>query len=411
MEDVSDGCIEKPFFEPINQWFQHMMERELVDTTDYKDINAEAQKFEEMGVIESEISRLKSKIKEERGINQQVRLSLESYIDDEDETLPPPQNYTADFSRVNYDTSLAWIETRQEAGIEERMVQGVRAICMAVAWLAKFAIKPETAGVFSLERVCLDLIKEHRELSKNATTPPDEAIASLFTMMEQLGLDEKQIDMTFVHDTSYVMMRQQVLKKLGSAYLSPKLDALLIKLTESDCAAVEFKDYATTISDMIRQVTHSLTEGVANGEAVSAATIQFGGIDKLNELTNNYTKDMNNKGTAYPVDLEYIDTLTYTLTRYPLLIDGETDVQDKLNASYEALVKAFNLEAVQGESVIDVRQPETLLSVIDDNLTILLALIDAMRVRADIYNSLVTLLEGKIILGKAYSVYLVSLAE
>lgn len=408
---MSDTETRESSLESINQWFQHMMDIKLNDTTAEKDVTAAARRFEEMGVIESEISRLKSKMIEEQGVNKQLRGSLESYIDDEDETLPQTQSYTADFSRVNYDTSLAWIESRQEENVEERLVQGARAMAMAIAWLTKFSFKPETGGLTSLMNLTLELNKEHRELDKEATIPPEEAVSALNTMLTQLGLTEDQVDLSFIHDTSYIMMRQQVMKKLGTAYLSPMLDSLLIALTNSDSAAVQFKDYTVDVDDMLRQVSHSLDVGVSMGVAVDPVLSPFGGLEKLNILNREYLAALNNKGTAFPVDLDFIDVVINTVSRYPLLIDTETNVQDKLTSTYEQLVKAYNLECVQGESVIEVKQPETLLSVMDNTLTALLSLIDAMRVRADIHNSLVTLFEGKIVLGKAYSVYLSGLAE
>lgn len=398
---------------PINKWFDEMMDNELSQDEQVDIVQKAAQEYEDASVIESEISRVNNQLQIQGVVNRQVRVSIESYINEDDDSLPSPLSYTEDGSRVNYDATVTWIDKRNDEALATAVRLGVGTAITALKWISRFGFdKGDGDELAKLSNESNKLFLEHIELAKEATLPPKEAIGALHQMITSLGMNPDETDISFLDNESTTGIlapkKKMVLTTLGCQYLSTLLDPFVTNLTISTSESDGYKSYMEVADDMLLSIIKSLKAGAVTGTAVAAVTPK---LDEVEACSSSYVQKIAAKGTEIDPTFDDIEFVINTVVRLPLLISLERDVMDKLVEVSNLLTAAYNLTDTIGESTIDVKQPNTMLSVLDDTVAKLLIIVEATQVRHDVYTSVKTLLEGKVRLYKAYSVYLSCLAE
>lgn len=418
MEHVHDGVIIKDD-ETLSSWFDKTNSVQVTtvgspeESSVSEEITTALNEYEDEGIKSQELSRMKENMVEVEGVSQQMRSSMETYISEEDETLPSVKSYTGEFSKVNYDVTLAWTIARQETSELMQIKRGVKFNAMALHWLAKFGVQNNKGE--NLDK----LVKKARSAEEKvmATLPkasmdPDLATAAVYTLFSNLEVDHEMYETSFEDTPLISAKKKRILSQLITPVIGPTLNALTIDIGFNGPESDHFNIYQQTVKKMIKEITKTLAD-LPNGKLSEFDLSKFeGGIDHLNSDTKHFTLLINNVGMDDLIDMKYVNAvLDKGYSTDKLLQDNEDYYVETWMKLRDDIASRYNLDNLEDTSDINVDTPDQMLRTMNENNKILSSILDAVRCLASVYNALVETAVAKNNLMVHYSVFLSSLTE
>lgn len=410
MEDDLDGLNVKSVDSPaqeIQGIFGEVFDAVVAE--DDQIVNNAYREYDGVNILNEELDRAATKLKEARGVDQQTRASLETYVPDEDEVLPMVNTYTAEPSMVNYDTTLSWISERQDITRTESIKRGANFISLALHWIKKYGLEIEGEG--SLSKALDNIkrqeskIKEHGSVTFNPGTHQEPT----YTFISTFGVDPETIDIQ-MHDVwSSAVRRRYVLDQLVTPVLGTTLNALTIALDRDEKVKEEFKEYQKCVERILKETlkaADSLSKGV---ELVPDLSSFEGGIESLVKQTNRFTIMLAQEGSGYDIEMGFVDGVLKSGEKVVELLDD--DFEEELMSIRKTLADSYNLDDVTESSGIELENPEAVMRAIGESSAVLSSLLDALRVILATYNSLQRTATAKNNLLSAYCMFLECLVD
>lgn len=427
MEDVLDGIIVKPQVPPVKD-----VSNNTVNDTDEKDfagdikaifgemvgdftednnlVNNSYRVYEDTGVLNEELERAEGKLTEERGVSQQMRASLESYVPDEDEVLPATTTYTSEPSMVNFDATLTWVHARQDETRTEVIQKGARFVSLAMHWIKKYALEfSDEANLKGLMKKIEKQESKNAECFNEANLDIENAQDAIYQFVNTFNVDPETID-THMHDTwSSVKRRRRILDQLVTPVIAPTLNALTMGLNNSSELREDFKAYQKRVEKVLKELLKAL-DGVAKGvdDRVDLSSVE-GGLKGIVSDTNRYTLMLVQEGSGYDIEMTLVDDILKTGEDIVELLDD--DYEDELMAIRQTIGLSYNLDDVESKTGIAIENPEALLQAMGENNAVLSSLLDALRLIIATHNSLTGTASAKNNLLTAYCMFLECLVD
>lgn len=411
MEDTLDGTIVKTgddsFAEQITVIFDNMVND--ADSA-VELVNNSYQLYEDEGVKVDELQRAENKLVEERGVSQQMRASMESYVSDDDVVLPAAYMYTSEPSMVNFDTTLAWVRAKCDETRLEQIRVGARFASMSFYWIKQYGLEPSDDG--DLENILNKIESAEERCSEyylDATADLETSKVPLFEFITSLGIDPNTIDTDIHENWSASSRKRKVLEQLINPTIGITLNALTIALGHESRFKDEFEDYQSKVSKIFKAVLKAQKE-VADGKStqVDLSSID-GNIVALNKETTEYTLLLSQVGYGHALTMDFVDAILKQGHKTVELLDD--DYAEELMSTRNQFVDNYNLDNVADKTGIEIDTPEALLQAMDENNTVVTALLDALRLIAATYNSLLVTASIKNNLVSRYGMLLSSLVE
>lgn len=405
---------------PISEWFdgtsseviEHIPAPVPISDIAAGEITDVLKVYEDTGIRVGELDSVKEEMVEYKGMTQQMRASLESYVEDEDESLPDTRTYTADFSRVNYDTTLAWITGRREETQVVQLQHGARFISMALHWLKQFGTIPTKGETLqTLTQAGKKLEEEVAIELRETTIDPSDAQVQLYKFITDLSLNPEDYDTEYIHDWSSAVKKRKVLEQVVTPYIGPTLNGLTIALAEHGEIAGEFNQYQQDVKAMTKQLVMAL-ESVPNGKAEMVDLSTFvGGIQAVDTLTNKFSILLAQEGIGHPIEMGFVTNLINVCGGTDkLLQDNEGTYADGYMKLRDDIVNAFYLDGEPTGTGTTVTESDALIQAMDENNNVMSKLLDAYRLLGAVYNSTVETAVAKNNVLTAYHMFLSSLA-
>lgn len=418
MEDVLDGCIVKPAdaFSAIRETFSKMTDdiASKFNSDNAEEaallVNNSYQIYEDATVRNDELDRLEDKLVIENGVSQQMRGSMEAYVDAEDETLPIRQMYTQEPSMVNYDATLTWVRDKLAGTQTQEMQAGALFAAVALYWVKQYAI--ESDDELSVEALVKRGSKQEATLNEfiqNPSVDLAEAQVGLFEVIQSLNLNPNDFD-THLHDSwSGSTRKRKMLDQLVTPALGGHLNGLTMGLVNECKVKEDFKDYLKLIERILKELIATYTD-IAEGRVTlpDLSNIE-GGIRALNEATTRFTLLVSEEGIGDTVNLTYVNDVLNVGADVVELLDD--DYAASLMSLRESFTTNYNLESPEQGMKFTVAEPFSMLNAIHITNSTMSSLLDAHRLVLSVYNSLNQLATAKNNLVNTYSVFLQSLSD
>lgn len=365
--------------------------------------------YEDTVVKTDEISRAETNIIEAEGVSKDTRLSIESYVGDEDDTLPKLNTYTSEPSIVNFDKTLSWVNSYKEQTQVQQLRDGAKFLSLAIHWLNHYAIetdKDELDSLFeSLEfntNQCNEVIADNDYVINE----PDEVLSQLCA---ELNVEKPELTIDAGPFLTNKVCKTKVLDALLSTTMSPCVNGLSLMLITSDEAKDDFKDFYKSVERLVTSLINVINKLACGEDArVDLGKIE-GGINYINDATNKYTVLLSQKGVCDFASTKTLDKILKATSKRSELLDD--DLSKELCLTRDELIKVYDLDNIGDDVTVDVEVTDALLQAVEHNNTVMSSVLDALRLILGLRNSAIQLANAKNNTLKTYYMFVVSVVE